>query len=53
MTTCLGICPRTNFAAYTEKEPRQFNSTRKIIEFPIRITLPFLFIMKDHYILSI
>jgi len=60
MATCLGICPRTNaylrFATRVEKGSRQGELTSaktsniEIIEFPIRITLLFLFNVKKHYV---
>jgi len=63
MATCLDICPRTNayfrFATRAEKGPRQGElfstktSNIESIEFQTKITLLFLFIMKDHYMLSI
>jgi len=62
MATCLGICPRRNgyfrFATRAEKGQRQgeLNSNKtsniEIIEFPIRIMVFLLFLMKNHYMLS-
>jgi len=59
MATRLGIFPRTNaYLRVQKKGPRQgelnspWTSDKEIIEFPIVIRLFFLFIMKNHYMLS-